>query len=105
MSSRVKEGDMFCVNAPGLRGHFIILVKVENELLYFYDTVDKIYFITSREDIHVAMNMNAPHPTHKIPFVDYVKTIPDNIWIPLKQYFQVAMRTKSVKNRKIMKNF
>jgi len=50
MSNRFKEGDMFGINAPGYRGHFVILVKIEMPWLYFYDTVDKVYFMTDYTD-------------------------------------------------------
>ena len=57
--SRFKEGDMFGVNAPGYRGHFVILVKVEMPWLYFYDTVDKVYFMTDYTDAKRAEKLIA----------------------------------------------
>ena len=46
----MREGNMYALNAPGYRGHFVILVKIEMPWLFFYDTVDRQYFMTNYTD-------------------------------------------------------
>ena len=104
-SNRFKEGDMFGINAPGYRGHFVILVKVEMPWLYFYDTVDRQYFMTSYTDAKRAEKLiaHSPDDRHKLPYLDFVKSIPDNIWYPLKQYCDQAMKKTAIKHRNFIK--
>lgn len=101
---KIKEGDFYALNAPGLRGHFIIVVRVELPLLFLYDTIDKEYFKTTIEEFKRAKTFIAESPDdrHRLPYVDYVKTIPDNIWFPLKKYCEERMRLKPVKTRSLM---
>ena len=105
MSNRAKEGDMYCMNAPGFRGHFIILVRVEMPWMYFYDTVDKQYFIAPYNEFKRAQKLiaHSPDDRHKLPYVDFVKSIPDQIWYPLKDYCEKAMRKTAIKHRNFIK--
>lgn len=109
---KIKEGDMFYLNAPNFRGHFVILVRVENPWMYFYDTVSKEYFMTTYDDTKRAMDVKADMPQYmrgkieivKVPTIEFVKTIPDNIWFPLKDYCEEAMKKKTIKHRNFIRN-
>lgn len=104
--SKIQEGNMYALNAPGYRGHFAILVRVDTPWLFFYDTVDKVYFMTNVSDLKRAEKLvaHSPDDRHKLPYVDYVQTIPDKIWFPLKTYCDSVMKSKPIKHRNFVKN-
>ena len=64
---------MYALNAPGYRGHFAILVRVDTPWLFFYDTIDKVYFMTNVSDLKRAEKLvaHSPDDRHKLPYVDY----------------------------------
>ena len=109
MSNSIREGNMYAINAPGSRGHFAILVRVETPWLYFYDTIDKVYFMTTVSDVKRAMKLHTQIPMgrddlRQLPYLDLVETIPDKIWQPLKSYCDQVMRKKAIKHRNFIKS-
>ena len=104
--SKIREGNMYAINAPGYRGHFAILVRVDTPWLYFFDTVDKVYFMTTVSDVKRAEKLiaHSPDDRHKLPYLDFVETIPDKVWFPLKSYCENVMKTKPMGQRNFVKN-
>ena len=89
------QGDAFGVNAGPLKFHVVLYVKDIAGDPLFFNTSDGSIFLSSYEDVGRAMKHMVQLPNKSIPHLDFIETIPHDVFEVVQVNVESMLRDKT----------
>ena len=89
------KGDAYGVNAGPLKFHVVIYVKDILGDPLFFNTTDGSLFLSSYEDVSRAMKHMVQLPNRSIPHLDFIETIPTDVFEVVQVNVESILKNKS----------